>query len=346
MSTTPPTDEQLHHGSRAHQLILVTVIALVLPTIFVILRLLARHVLRIRLYFDDWLIIIAWFFKVGLDISGALLIKHGIGRPIQEVSLPDLIEIFKIQYTGVIQYPLCVLFTKLSILYQYRRLFPNHDFKLVTSVLIAITIMWCTAVMMTGIFMCTPISKAWSPMMKDGRCIALVPYYYGMQIPNVVTDLIILLMPFNEIRRLELSWKRKLGVGFASFLWVISLVCGVVRLAVMVQFGAKGKDITWNLIPPAIWTTIEPAVQISTACLPALRVLYRKYMDHRREKAKYAAHDRLRALELTSPADGTSGDGNATTTTSDSLYGSTTQGSWTTKDHSQREGVVERDVYV
>jgi len=101
-----------------------------------------------------------------------------------------------------------------------------------------------------------------------------------------------------------------------------------------------------NLIPPAIWTTIEPAVQISTACLPALRVLYRKYMDNRREKAKYAAHDRLRALELTSPADGTSEGGNATTTTSDSLCRSTTQGSWTTKDHSQREGVVERDVYV
>jgi len=90
MSNTPPTDEPLHHGSRAHQLILVTVIALVLPTLFLILRLSARHVLRIRLYFDDWLIIIAyvsWWrrsdmhallirklqvFKIGLDISGAL----------------------------------------------------------------------------------------------------------------------------------------------------------------------------------------------------------------------------------------------------------------------------------
>ena len=60
MSTTPPSDEPLHHGSRAPQLILVTVLALVLPTIFLLLRLLARHVLRIRLYFDDWLIIIAY----------------------------------------------------------------------------------------------------------------------------------------------------------------------------------------------------------------------------------------------------------------------------------------------
>ena len=135
--------------------------------------------------------------------------------------MPDLIEILKIQYTGAIQYPLCVLFTKLSILYQYRRLFPNHDFKLMTDVLITIMIMWATAVILVGINACSPIHKAWSPMMKDGRCIDLVPFYYGMQIPNVITDLLILLMPFNEIRRLELSWKRKLGVGFASFLWVM-----------------------------------------------------------------------------------------------------------------------------
>ena len=138
----------------------------------------------------------------------------------QEVSPSDLTEILKIQYTGVIQYPLCVLFTKLSILYQYRRLFPNHDFKLMTSVLIAIMIMWCTAVVFTGVFMCTPIHKAWEPTIP-GKCISLVPFYYGMQIPNVITDLLILLLPFNEIRRLELPFRQKIGVALTSFLWVM-----------------------------------------------------------------------------------------------------------------------------
>jgi hypothetical protein len=97
---------------------------------------------------------------------------------------------------------------------------------------------------------------------------------------------------------------------------------------------------TGNLIPPAIWTTIEPAVQITTACLPALRVLYRKFMDVRKQKARSAAQQRLRSLELTSPRDESSA-GNDTFT-----YGSGTQGSWTTKDRANREGVVERDVYV
>jgi hypothetical protein len=152
--------------------------------------------------------------------SSRPVIEHGIGRPVQEVSPSDLIEILKIQYTGAIQYPLCVLFTKLSILYQYRRLFPNRDFKIMTDVLIAVMIMWCTAILLTGIFVCTPIRKAWSPLIP-GKCISLVPFYYGMQIPNVMTDLLILLLPFNEIRRLDLPLNQKVGVFFTSFLWVM-----------------------------------------------------------------------------------------------------------------------------
>ncbi|KAG9736833.1 hypothetical protein KCU73_g10150, partial [Aureobasidium melanogenum] len=55
-----------------------------------------------------------------------------------------------------------------------------------------------------------------------------------------------------------------------------------------------GMDLTWNLVPAAIWTTIEPAVQITTACLPSLRVLYRKYLDVRKQKSAR----RLRSIEL------------------------------------------------
>ncbi|KEQ59521.1 uncharacterized protein M437DRAFT_56656 [Aureobasidium melanogenum CBS 110374] len=295
MSTpAPAADAQGLHDNRAHQLIVATIFAILLPTVFVVLRLLARHVLRIRLYFDDWLIIIAWFFKIGLDISNSLLIKHGIGRHISTLGIPSLVKFMQLQYTLVIQYPLCITAIKLSILFQYRRLFPKHrDFLLMTSALIAMMIMWCCSVLLTGVFICTPIRKAWTPWL-DGRCIDLVPFYYGMQIPNVVTDVLILLLPLREVQRLDLPRQQKMGVAVTCLLWVISLVCGVIRLAVMVQLAGEGMDLTWNLVPAAIMTTVEPAVQICTACLPSLRVLWRKYLDARKQKS--ARH--LRNIEL------------------------------------------------
>ncbi|KAH0365841.1 hypothetical protein KCU65_g5793, partial [Aureobasidium melanogenum] len=279
---------------RAHQLVVATIFAILFPTVFLALRLVARHVLRIRLYFDDWLIIIAWFLKIGLDISNSLLIKHGIGRHIETLNIATLVKFMQIQYTLVIQYPLCITAIKLSILYQYRRLFLKHrDFILMTSVLIAMLIMWCCSVLLTGVFICTPIRKAWTPWLQ-GRCIDLVPFYYGMQIPNVVTDVLILLLPLREVQRLVLPRRQKIGVAVTCLLWVISLVCGVIRLAVMVQLAGEGMDLTWNLLPAAVMTTVEPAVQICTACLPSLRVLYRRYIDARKQKTAR----RLRSVEL------------------------------------------------
>lgn len=60
MSTASSLPVQEHHGSIAHKLVVATVIAIVLPTVFLALRLLSRAILKVRLYFDDWLIIIAW----------------------------------------------------------------------------------------------------------------------------------------------------------------------------------------------------------------------------------------------------------------------------------------------
>lgn len=61
MSTpAPAADVQGLHDNRTHQLVFATVFALFLSTVFLALRLLARHVLRVYLYFDDWLIIMAW----------------------------------------------------------------------------------------------------------------------------------------------------------------------------------------------------------------------------------------------------------------------------------------------
>ncbi|KAI5195556.1 hypothetical protein E4T39_08173 [Aureobasidium subglaciale] len=358
-AATPAVPPQEHFGNKAHELIVATVIAIVLPTVFLGVRLLSRHVMRIRLYFDDWLIIVAWVFKIGLDISGSLrkdipklsavscaghlsnllsiVIEHGMGRPIQEVKPSDLVEFLQIQYTGGIQYPLCVTFTKLSILYQYKRLFPNRDFKMMANVIITIMIMWCTAIMFTGTFMCTPIRKAWEPTIS-GTCISLVSFYYGMQIPNVITDAMILLLPFREIQRLELPGKQKIGVAVTCFLWVISLAFGIVRLVVMVQLGSKGSDMTWILVAPAIWTTIEPAVQITTACLPSVRVLYRKLQDRKKRTARTTSQ-RLRSLSLGSRGNIETFDGFSSTGGDTTLIGS-----WTAKSPGRED--MGRDVRV
>ena len=126
----------------------------------------------------------------------------------------------QVQYTGAILYPLCVTFTKLSILFQYRRLFPREFFQGTVKALIAIMVLWCVSVCFTGVFICSPIKKAWMPTIP-GQCINLISFYYGLQIPNVITDLAILILPLREVYALRLAKGQKIGVALTCAVWLL-----------------------------------------------------------------------------------------------------------------------------
>lgn len=143
-----------------------------------------------------------------------------MGRHITTLSARQLITFLQVQYTGSILYPCCIAFTKLSILIQYRRIFSTPSFRWLTNVIMGVITVWCISVCFTGIFLCHPIEKAWYPM-TPGSCINLVSFYYGLQIPNVVTDLAILILPIKEVIGLDLPKRQKIGVTLTCLLWIL-----------------------------------------------------------------------------------------------------------------------------
>lgn len=52
---------------------------------------------------------------------------------------------------------------------------------------------WCAAVCFFSVFLCRLIQKSWDPTVAD-QCYDLGMFYYGLQVPNIATDLIILLL--------------------------------------------------------------------------------------------------------------------------------------------------------
>ncbi|KAL1311812.1 hypothetical protein AAFC00_001891 [Neodothiora populina] len=260
------------------RVIAATVIGFFLPTAAVLARLIARMLKANKLFLDDYLLIAALMFHYGIDIAGCFLIENGLGRHIGTVSPSQMLVFLKVQYTGAILFPLCVFFTKFSILAQYRRLFATRFFRFAVDTIIVINVLWCISVLFTGIFLCNPVDKAWYPE-KEGTCINLISFYYGLQIPNVLTDLAILVLPLKEVAELRLPKQQKIGVGLTCALWTLCLAFGIVRLVVMVRLSRQGSDVTYILANPAVWTTIEPTVGIITACLPSVRVLYRSIAD-------------------------------------------------------------------
>lgn len=117
----------------------------------------------------------------------------------------------KVLFTGPLLYALTITFTKLSILALYRRIFIFPKFKHFGFVLGVVVVVWCAAVCVASILICIPLDKAWDPTVT-GACINLPKFFYGIQIPNVVTDVLILVLPLPAIARLQLPFGKKMGL--------------------------------------------------------------------------------------------------------------------------------------
>ena len=125
---------------------------------------------------------------------------------------------------------------------QYRRLFSHHsrNFHWQINVLITIVAVWGAGIILTAFFLCVPMEKNWHPTVK-GTCIPILPFYYGLQIPNIITDVLIIVVPIREVMRLQLNKKLKTGAVTMFALGIITLVFDIVRLVALLQLNAPAK---------------------------------------------------------------------------------------------------------
>lgn len=66
---------------------------------------------------------------------------------------------------------------------------------------------WCIAVLICAAVFCVPLEKLWKPT-TSGRCINTGAFYYGLQIPNIISDLLLIAYPIYEISRVGLRSRR------------------------------------------------------------------------------------------------------------------------------------------
>jgi hypothetical protein len=125
---------------------------------------------------------------------------------------------------------------------QYRRLFSHtsRNFHWQINVLITIVAVWGAGIILTAFFLCVPMEKNWYPQV-EGTCIPIIPFYYGLQIPNIITDLLIIVVPIREVLLLQLNKRLKTGAITMFALGIITLVFDIVRLVALLELTAPEK---------------------------------------------------------------------------------------------------------
>jgi hypothetical protein len=180
------------------------------------------------------------------------------------------------------------LLIKISILLFYCYIASTHRiFHLVVRLMLTVIALGSMAMMLTSIFICYPVSDAWSTkVFLDGikgiykaKCLNPTPLWLANASFNLATDVFIWFLPIPFVLNLRsMSVRRRLELSAIFSIGIIAVSASTVRLYVIVRwlssFEENGKQ--WgNLL---IWSQVEQHAGIIAASIPFLRPLVRKVM--------------------------------------------------------------------
>lgn len=135
-----------------------------------------------------------------------------MGKHAKTVSPSDLNAIFKVLYSNYFLYDFGVSLPKLSALFFYARIFRvSRTFSHVLWATGALCISWLLVAVLSAIWQCKPISKAWNPN-EPGTCLNYYQWWLGSAISSVIIDAIILVLPLPALWELHLKLRQKLLV--------------------------------------------------------------------------------------------------------------------------------------
>ncbi|GKZ16528.1 hypothetical protein AbraIFM66951_000239 [Aspergillus brasiliensis] len=245
-----------------------TVSVTVLAFVCVVLRVVSRLERKQKLWWDDWMIIFSmlWNFVVVGFIFG--MIHEGMGIHADKLPSSQIIMIAKYLVVAEILYVFNLVWTKLSILLMYYRIFRFPYFKKWAYAIGTFVILWVICITFLFIFICVPVQKLWYPSLP-GHCISQVGTWIANATSTIATDLIILLLPLPQVWKLQLRLSEKIALTVAFGLGFFVIFASAYRFTVLFSYTAT--DSSYTLAPTVGWTAIEMSAGIVSACLPTLR---------------------------------------------------------------------------
>ncbi|KAI1147214.1 hypothetical protein F4825DRAFT_455722 [Nemania diffusa] len=288
MSNDDPDTSQLEGGLYAYggqSVIIWASLFIILCTLFVALRFISLRVGRRAIGLEDWLILPALIIEVGLCVNGICSVLYGgVGRHeayVLKFEPPAFTTWAQTLFVTELLYGLVFPIEKTTILLLYLRLFRVHRwFRVTTYFLIAYIWLWGISEVIVAIAQCQPIAFQWNRKIEGGHCIDQLAYYRWVSVPNVIHDVVMLIMPLPVVWTLKIDFRQKLALTAVFLIGSIGCISSFVRLSIFFKLNAL-SDNTWASIQLQSWTLAETGVILISACLPSLWPLVLRTMTRK-----------------------------------------------------------------
>ncbi|CAI7637465.1 unnamed protein product [Penicillium glandicola] len=281
------------NGSLQPAFLTAMTLLLLLSCASVLLRVYCRVFLVHKVGLDDYLIVAGLIVTIGMGVMNGFHVSMGTGRHLADLPLEKiLIPTLKHWYVYQLVYPLSVGIVKFSILAQYYRIFAVKQFRIATIGVGLFVLTYTIICIFVNAFEChTKPWRAWDPSFPEG-CNNLSMTYFSTAGINILTDIVILIMPLPLLMKLNLHTRRKYALIAIFLTGTFASVSSIVRLNALYKYTIT-TDVSYDAIQILIWSQVEVNVAIISASAPSLRPLFNnifKTSSYARSYGKFPYH--------------------------------------------------------
>ncbi|KAH6843388.1 hypothetical protein B0I37DRAFT_418495 [Chaetomium sp. MPI-CAGE-AT-0009] len=246
---------------------------------FIALKLIARARKRLRWWWDDWMLLLAWLC---LGMAAMCLTKatfYGLGRHVQFLDDDQRSAVLGLGAVAAVLTIASSVWSKMSFALFLLRISSSGctewTRKALITIIISLNVMLPLA--LAGFFAgCSPVKKNWRPHV-EGSCwpprvkvvlATTVTLYSGL------VDLVLSFLPWKIIWCLPFRKRDKVGLVALMSLGVFAAAASFTKCAYIHVVAADG-DFSfdgWNLV---LWSVLEPTLTIVAACIPVIRTFLR-----------------------------------------------------------------------
>ncbi|KAK7699631.1 hypothetical protein SLS64_011585 [Diaporthe eres] len=259
-------------------IIAVGVVFSILAAVAVGMRLVSRRIIRRALDWSDYLIIAACITVISYWATAlAGVVIGGLGFHVGEII--DMYGHAEVEIAFQISFALQILWAiagglyKVSILLFYIEVFPT--LKRWGRVIMAVIFCYTLSTALAAVLVCEDVDDNWDyENLFQGKCGDRILVFRVTGALNIVSDVIVLLLPVRNVLRLQLPLYRRLVLLATFALGLFTCVISIIRLGTLSSLSSGDfRDTPYAIMQTVIWSGLEPSVAVILACVPLMRPL-------------------------------------------------------------------------
>ncbi|KAL3470420.1 hypothetical protein BJX99DRAFT_49563 [Aspergillus californicus] len=241
-----------------------------LATVTTILRFVSLRMRSASPGISDYLILAALVICfIFIAIQYILSIAGGCGRNVGEVDPSSVVVTLKTILPLEALYGIVMSLVKSSILLFLSGIFgTKRSFRISVYITLTIVWMWAISVVLETLLICRPLAFNWDTTI-DGKCGARNATYVAAGTLNLVTDLMVMLLPLPHIWKLQLNVAKKLALTLVFCMGIFVSIISIIRLKALMDIDFD--NITASVQMGVLWTVLEPELAVICANMPILK---------------------------------------------------------------------------